>query len=136
MDNFEKEQEFLDPRFDKLTGIAEEIEGINNAIVREYDYTNADEISNLIQKHTSRLARTDFLCAEAERLLNDAKGFYAENIDQKMQATRFREVLEAKVSLFQRAYTQCAKTNSTLKATIDALRSQLSYLKEEMRCPK
>jgi len=127
------EENFIQERMDELKSIIDEIGDINNSLVAGYDYSNPEEINSLIQKHTARLARTDILCANAERLLAEARGFYAERIDSKMQATRFREVLEAKVSIFQRAYTQAAKTNATLKEAINALRSQLSYLKEEMR---
>jgi hypothetical protein len=112
--------------------IIKEIERINKLIIAGFDHGNPEDIKKKLRDFTSELGRVDNLYALAEQMLNIAKGYYSENLDINMQATRFREILLSKTSREQRVFRQVERTNVTLKELINALRTQLSFLKQEM----
>jgi len=123
----------VNKHLERLQEISEEIKDINRAIVE----ANLDDSPILLMQHlrelTSYLARVDMLYAETEMILSYARAYWSETLDSKLQATRFKEILDGKVAIEQQIHRQVERTHKTLNTTINALITQISYLKEEMR---
>jgi predicted XRE-type DNA-binding protein len=121
---------------EKLQKMLEEISEINI----ELQAVGQDDVPEIYRQQLSRLgnllARVDFMYAEAEEILNIQRAKWSEELDSKIQATRFKELLEGKVALEQKVWRMIERTHKTINTLITMMITQLSYLKEELRASK
>jgi len=88
----------------------------------------AERLTNLCAFH----ARCPEIVADAEYILNSAKAEASNSpeIDYKVwNATRVKNFIESKVLTEQKIFRYADRLNATIVHSIDAVRSQLSYLK-------
>jgi len=117
---------------DKIIKLLDEIETISKGIAQTYyKIDSGDEINHLISEVVSYMARTPRIEAEAEYLLNVAKGRKAEDL-KKETATVFREKLTGETATEQKLYKFAYRLNTHLPEILGALRSQLSYVREQI----
>lgn len=116
----------------ELIDISNEIKDINDFLAQNQE-SDPNAIFTKITLLSNYLARTTELLSQAEYILNVARGKASEEIDAKVQATRYKDVLMARVSNEQKVYRFVERTNASIVHILEGLRSQLSYLKEERK---
>lgn len=127
------ETELLHQRQQKLIKILEEIKLINEKLEEGYPPDEGSIMRTKLSQFNSDLARVNTLTAEAKVIYQLARAYWSEQLDAKIQATRFREILEGRTSFEETVFFQAQRTARTLEVMIDSIRSQLAFLKEEMR---
>lgn len=127
--------EIIKQNQERLQTILDEIEIINQEMqdVGMDEKENPILLRNTLRKFSSYLARVDVLYAETEAILSIARAYWSESLDAKIQATRFKEILEGKVALEQKAFRLAERTHKTLNTIITANITNLSFLKEELK---
>jgi hypothetical protein len=118
--------------FDKTIKLLDEISEISNGIAQtHYELDSGDQINAMLTQVIAYMARTPRIEAEAEYLLNVAKGKKAQELKTET-ATVFRERLTGETATEQKIYKFAYRLNTHLPEIIGALRSQLSYVREQI----
>lgn len=128
-------EERIEKNQERLVEMLEEVNEINDEMqtVGQEEKEDPVLLRNVNRRFPAQLARVDKLYAEAEQILSVARAYWSEAIDAKMQATRFKEILDGKVALEQRAFRLIERTHKTLNTLITANITNLSFLKAEMQ---
>jgi hypothetical protein len=117
---------------EKIIKLLDEIGEISNGIAQtHYELDSGDQINAMITSLVSYMARTPRIEAEAEYLLNVAKGKKAQELKGET-ATVFRERLLGETATEQKIYRFAYRLNTHLPEILGALRSQLSYVREQI----
>lgn len=114
--------------------IAIHLEEILMYLQQSYSERDGFEMTERITKLNAYLAMSAELMSDAKYWLDKKKGEESERLVMddrynKLQATQLKNLLDGKVSTENRIYIQCERVNRTITHQIDALRSQLSFLK-------
>jgi len=117
----------------QIDNLKEICQQIGKALALEIDRSNGDEVAGKLQQLTTLLATSSHAVALAESL-------YAEKIMQLAEDNKYTgfSATDKKMIFGGRAksevyyVTLTTRQNSSLVHSIDALRSMLSYIKEEM----
>ena len=129
----EERKEQVDANLEMTQIVADEIYKINSYLQADPD----EELppARMMRKLnwlTAMKSRVGQLRSESEAVLSFARAYWSEELDQKISATRFREILEGKVILESKMKSQCERTSATIDVTAECVRSQLSFAKEEL----
>lgn len=116
----------------KLIELLNEIQQVSEEITQtHYEIDSGDQINGMITTVIGIMGRTPRIEAEAEYLLNSARGKNAEEI-KKLSATVFREKLAELTANEQKVFKFAHRINTHLPEILGALRSQLSYVREQI----
>lgn len=114
------------------TSIYDEIADIYGYVSCSYNEGNPAELMDRLTNLNVYLARTADLLAEAERLWNIEKGNVAHrNPDET--ATRLRYIIEAETANEAKFYRQVERLNAAIVHQIEAIRTQVSFVKMQMQ---
>lgn len=116
----------------ELETIAREVKELNDYLAQSYE-TEPGAIFGKISILCNYLARTTELLSQAEYILNRAKGKASNEIDSKVSATRYKDVIMEIVANEQKVYRFVERLNASIVHILEGMRSQLSYCKEERR---
>lgn len=112
--------------------LLDEIKAISDTIAQTYrEVESGDQLNAGISEVIAIMGRTPRIEAEAEYLLNKAKGHWAVEL-KKDSATVFRERLAGETATEQKLYKFAYRLNTHLPEILGALRSQLSYVREQI----
>lgn len=111
--------------------ILSEIDEYYGYAASNYDRSNPDEMMDRLEHLATLLARTAHLLPEVEAMMAQRK---AEVSDQypDMSATRLKYAIEAEAGDAIKLYRYVERLNAAIVHQIDALRTQLSYVKSSM----
>lgn len=104
---------------------------IHQFVSDSWQHADAEQLSERLTVLSIYLARTADMLGEAEFLLSNARGCWTEMLNG-MQATELREILAMKTAAEQRLATKLERLNAAIVHQIDAVRSQLSFCKQEL----
>jgi len=93
---------------------------------------NTDIMKENLSIYTTYYARASQIYADTQRIVSEARAYWSENIDSKIQATRFREILEGKIAQEVKVHTLVDRLLKTLNHLIDTTITKLSFAKAEM----
>ncbi len=83
---------------------------------------------------TGYLARMSTIVADAKALRDLAKSVAAKSfMDSTLRAHTEKALIDGEIVAYETLYEKSSKIHDALKQTIETLRSQLSYLREELR---
>lgn len=117
--------------------ILEEAIEIAEGLASGYDNESGDAMSTYLSVLVTYLARLPKMEADAEYLMNYAKGEHGDTEAKKpkkdqISATLFKEVLGGEVATFTRIYSFVHRLNSNIIEIQKSVITQLSYLKSTM----
>lgn len=113
------------------------LEQINNEITEiaefcscYYNKDNGHEISERLTNLNVYLSRSSILQVEAQEIFDKALASETEKLlGQELSATVGTSLIKGRISTEAKLLRLCERMNKTITHQIDALRSQLSYLK-------
>jgi hypothetical protein len=109
-----------------------EIVEMHEYIAATYNHDNPTELMDRLTCLNVYLARTAALLPEAEADLSQKKGEISHrNPDES--ATRLRYIIESESWREAKIYRQIERLNATIVHQIDAIRTQVSYIKSQAR---
>ena len=108
-----------------------EILEIHGYVACLYDYTNPTELMDRLTNLNVYLARTASILPDAEAELASARGRIAHDYPDE-SATRLRYILEAGTVNEMKFYRQVERLNATIVHQIDAIRTQISFIKAQV----
>jgi hypothetical protein len=98
-----------------------------------YDERDGDSMSGRLTCLAMYLARTAEMMGDAQYIVDEARGRWADAMPLNMTATLFREWLTGKVRNEQKLYNYTERLNKTITHQMEALRTQISRLKHEQQ---
>lgn len=112
--------------------IVKELTSIYEYLQKSYNEKDGEILTRRITNLNASLARSAELLADTKYYLDKKKGEVSEELIEKypdLSATQLKSLLESKVALEQRLYSQCERLNRSITHQLEGLRTQLSYLK-------
>lgn len=112
--------------------IIQEVLTIHDYLTCQYDHDNAQILLDRLTNLNVYLARTAAILPEAEAELAQARGRVA-HIHPQISATRLRYVMESETITEAKFYRQVERMNAAIVHQIDAIRTQISFIKSLAR---
>ena len=113
--------------------LAEQLKDIYAYVGKPYNEKDGQEISERITRLSVYLARSAELLSWSQFFYDKAKGDASEEAikqyDNKLSPTVMKSLVESRSRNEGKLHKACERLNRTITHQIDALRSQLSYLK-------
>jgi hypothetical protein len=117
-----------------LQNIKKSCDQITDLMTEGYNRELGDEVSGKITEYNSLLARSANLVAEAEMYYNAELAKLCEQYqDSRLSATDKKMIFAGKLKDHIYYMTLSERLNRALTHSIEGLRSQLSFLKQEMQ---
>lgn len=118
-----------------MATLAKEVADMYEIAKLEWEADDGTTLSNRITHFCVLIARSSELLTEAQIMHDEARGHYcaaSKDIDPPLSATLYRDWLAGKLAPFNRFLMASREINNTLEKQLEAMRSQLSYVKSEM----
>jgi len=116
----------------KKLQLAEEINYLFGELDKKHEKRSAEQLLEFLDFLCQWLSRSSQIIVDAEILYDDAKGRASEEflgVEEGWNVVK--GIIEARVREEKRLFRQADRLNSTMVHTIDAVRSQLSYERNE-----
>lgn len=108
--------------------ILEDINNYYSYCSAKYNERDGDQLSERLKMLAAMLARVNYIQGDAQFYRDIERGEVADK-NTEVNATRLREILAKETATTERLVFHCNRLESTIKHQIDAIRTQLSYLK-------
>ncbi|MDB5144212.1 MAG: Uncharacterized protein JWQ66_2925 [Mucilaginibacter sp.] len=120
----------MDNSLDRLKEFCQQI---GKEIALEIDRTNGDEVAGKLQTLSNLLATSSHACALSKQVYSaKIMELTLDNAYVKLSATDRKNIFAGRAKNEGYYVDLCEEQNKSLKYSIEALRSMLSYLKVEM----
>ena len=116
----------------ELEGIIAEIEDIAGYCSTTYDETNGEELSERLTTLDVYLARTAVMLSDSLKIYNYKLGVETEKLLKRKSSITpsvLNNIVKGKCSIEGRVLKLCERLNRTITHQLDAIRTQLSYIK-------
>jgi len=114
-----------------LDAIIKEILEVYDYCKVTYDENNIQEMLNRLTNLNVYLARVNELLPDMKKRLMDRRGYYSE-VYIELTPNKMKALVEAKTSAEERYYSLVERLSATIVHQIDAIRTQVSYIKQQL----
>lgn len=123
----------MEIQHEKYNSLIEMLGSIEGELTVSVGHESGDEVSDSLSRLSSLLATSANCVAISEQIYNEKLGKVLLRLPEKMSATDKKLILTGELSNEKFLVTTSERQNAALVHAIDAMRSLLSYIKEEMK---